>query len=129
MNVQDYRAAGFPMSQYIEEATIARAESNVRAAYIVPLVGTEYDAESEPYRSAILCLSFLYIMQQQAQATRAGGKTKNTPQSTTPTQADLREQYAVQAHAYLRQIDAQASRKVSDICRIYFKSNFFGLKN
>lgn len=125
MNVQDYRAAGFPLSQYIDEATVTRAEKQVQAAYIVPLAGTNYDAEAEPYRGAILILAFLLIMQSQAQATRAGGKTKNTPQSQTPTQDELREQYAMQAHAALQAIDKDAPRKVSDVCRIYFSTNYF----
>lgn len=125
MEVQDYRAAGYPLSQYIDQKVVALAESEVAAAYLVPIVGEDYDAEEEPYRSAIMCLTFMLISIRTAQATRAGGKVKNVPQSTTPSADEIRAQYSHTAHSYLSKIDGYDSNSVSDLCMIYFKSNYF----
>lgn len=124
MEVQDYRADGYNLSQYIDQKVLSRAEADIQAAYLAPFV-SDYDAEEEPYRSAIMVLSYLCIMQRQAVATRAGGKSKFVAQSATPTQTELREQYARQADLYLRQIDGFNPSEVNDICGIYFKSNYF----
>ena len=94
MNVQDYRANGYNLSQYIDDATVQRAEREVTAAYLVPLVGDEVDVTSEPEKSVLMSLAFLLIQQRSISATRAGGKTKNTPQSSTPTADDMLTQAA-----------------------------------
>lgn len=128
MNVQDYRAAGYALSQLIEQPVVTRAEKDVVAAYIVPLIGhvpTEQEKGAEPVKTAIMALSFLLIQQRSAVATRAGAKLKLTEQSTTPSQDDLIRQHAPACVQALRQIDEKAYSKVSDICRIFFVSNYF----
>lgn len=127
MNVQDYKAAGYSLSQYIDQKVVDLAESEIAAAYLVPVVGEDYDAEDEPYRSIIMCLAFLLISLRSASATRTGGKIKNAPQSTTPTADDLRSQYAAKAHLYLSQMDGYKASMVHDLCGIYFKSHYFYL--
>ena len=49
MNVQDYRAAGYKLSTHVEQPIITRAESDVVAAYIIPLCGI---APTEDERAA-----------------------------------------------------------------------------
>ena len=125
MNVQDYRANGYNLSQYIDDATVQRAEREVTAAYLVPLVGDEVDVTSEPEKSVLMSLAFLLIQQRSISATRAGGKTKNTPQSSTPTADDMLTQAAKTAAFWLNAIDKKAALKVSDICGIFFKTRYF----
>lgn len=128
MNVQDYRAAGFGLSQLIDQAIITRAEKDVCAAYIVPLVGhipTQEESEAEPLKTAIMTLSFLLVSQRSSTATRAGAKMKLSEQSNTPSYEDLLQQHAPSCVAALRQIDAACYKKCSDICRVFFVSNYF----
>lgn len=130
MNVQDYQADGYALSQWIEQAKITRAEKEVVNAYIVPLVGeqpTEDDMQQEPMRSAIMSCAFLLVSLRGAVATRAGAKTKMTAESSTPTQADILAQNAPTCARYLQDLAPLEiiSRKVHDICGIYFKSQFF----
>lgn len=110
MNVQDYRAAGFNLSIYIDEAALARAESDVKAAYIAPLVD-DYDEDDDPYKSTIMVLAYLLIMQRSVFATRAGGKQKNAPQSNTPTQAELL------AHRLARAVGGRDQPRVGKPCK------------
>lgn len=128
MNVQDYKAAGYALSQLIEQAVVTRAENDVIAAYIVPLLGhvpTEEERDAMPVKTAIMALSFLLIQQRSSTATRAGAKLKLSEQSTTPTYDDLLRQQAPTCVNALRALDADAHKKVSDVCRVYFVSNYF----
>ena len=130
MNVQDYRAAGYALSQLIDQAAITRAEKDVTAAYIVPLVGrvpTQAESEAETMKTAIMALSFLLVMQRSAVATRAGAKTKNTPQSASPAYDDILRQNAPTCVRALCAIDASKNpvKECSDICSIFFTSHFF----
>ena len=131
MNVQDYRAVGYALSTLIDQAAITRAEKDVCAAYIVPLVGrvpTQAECEAEPIKSALMALSFLLVLQRSASATRAGAKTKNTPQSGTPTFDDVLRQNAPTCVRTLCAIDKGKNpvAECSDICGIFFTSHFFG---
>lgn len=128
MNVQDYRAAGYALSQLIEQAVVTRAENDVIAAYIVPLFGhvpSKDEREAEPLKTAIMVLSFLLIQQRSSTATRAGAKLKMSEQSTTPTYDDLLRQHAPTCVNALRAIAPDAHKKVSDICRVFFTTNYF----
>ena len=131
MNVQDYRAAGYALSTLIDQAAVTRAEKDVTAAYVVPLVGyvpTQQQCEQEPLRTAIMSLAFLLVMQRSAVATRAGAKTKQTPQSNTPTADDLVRQNAPTCVRALCALNASKNpvKECSDMCGIFFTSNFFG---
>lgn len=130
MNVQDYRAAGLPLSIQIDQEVVDVAVADVMAAYITPIAGSEVDTDEDVVKAAILYLSFLLIMQRRAVATRAGGKEKQTAQSTTPTQAELLQQYARTCDMRLQvlrnsDIAVDADADVRDICGIYFKTNYF----
>ena len=66
MNASDYKAAGYALSQLIEQAIITRAENDVISAYIVPLLGhipTNDERGAEPVKTAIMALSFLLVQQ------------------------------------------------------------------
>lgn len=128
MNASDYKAAGYALSQLIEQAIITRAENDVISAYIVPLLGhipTNDERGAEPVKTAIMALSFLLVQQRSISATRAGAKNKLSEQSTTPSADDLLRQNAPICVNALRALDADAHKKVSDICRVYFVSNYF----
>lgn len=129
MNVQDYRAAGYALSTLIDQAAVTRAEKDVVAAYIVPLVGqvTQAECEAEPIRSAIMSLSFLLVAQRTAVATRAGAKTKQTSQSATPTAEDVLRQNAPACVNYLRTIagDKNPVKECSDICGLFYTGHYF----
>lgn len=130
MNVQDYRAAGYALSQYIDQAAVSRAEGDVVAAYIAPALGhvpTADDLADTDVQKALMALSFLAIMQRTAVATRAGGKEKQTANSLSPVYEDVLRQNAPTAAMYLRNIavDRKALKSVRDICGIFFRSQFF----
>lgn len=133
MNTQDYRADGYTLSQWIDQAKITKAENDIVKAYIAPLMGrvpSQEERETEPYRSAIMQLSFLLVSQRSAVATRAGAKVKMTEQSNTPAYEDILHQNAPTAVRYLQDIAPFEiiSKKVDDICGIFFKSNYFYTK-
>ena len=130
MNVQDYKAAGFSFSTLIDQAVITRAENDVVAAYIVPLVGdvpTQEEREAEPLKTAIMSLAFLLVQQRSTTATRAGAKSKVSEQSITPTATDILRQNAPSCVRALCAIDPSKNPvdRCSDICGIFFKSNYF----
>lgn len=130
MNVQDYRAAGYGLSQLIDQAKITRAEKDVVAAYIVPLVGhvpTQDESETEPLKTAIMSLAFLLVQQRSATATRAGAKEKNTPQSVTPAYEDMLRQNAPSCVLALQMIGGgkNPADLCSDICGLFFRTSYF----
>ena len=130
MIVSDYKAAGYALSQLIEQPIIDRAENDVCAAYIVPLIGrtpTQAEREAEPLKTAIMSLSFLLVQQRSTTATRAGAKSKLSAESNTPTYADIVRQNAPSCVKALQAIDADKEpyKVCSDICGVFFRTNFF----
>lgn len=132
MVLVDYKTAGYGLSQLIDQAVVTRAENDVVAAYIVPLIGHVPSAEekaAEPLKTAIMSLAFLLIQQRTAVATRAGAKTKLSEQSNTPSADDILRQNAPACVKALRVIDPNAYKKVSDICKVFFTTNYFFANN
>lgn len=130
MNVSDYKAAGYGLSQLIDQAVVTRAENDVCAAYIVPLLGhvpTSEERSAEPLKTAIMNLSFLLVQQRSTTATRAGAKSKLSEQSSTPTYDDLLRQNAPSCVAALEALnsDKEPHKVCSDVCRIFFTTNYF----
>lgn len=128
MNVQDYRTEGYNLSTLLDQSLVNRAESEVYTAYILPLVGddlTTEEREEEPYRSAIMALSFLLLQLRTISGTRAGGKAKQTDKSTSPTHYDILLQNAHTCDMKLQAIADNPQDSVNDICGIYFRSNYF----
>ena len=118
------------MSTYTDDAEIARAEQLVRDAYITPIVGSA-TVTSDVLESVTAELSFLYLLQQSVFLTRSGAKIKTGYNSQQADTWDLLQQSATACHLALaglrKQPGVNAMAEVMDICKIYFKTNFFNL--
>lgn len=116
------------MSNYIEDAEIARAETLVRDAYIIPIIGT-VTLPDEVINKTVAELAFLYLLQQSVFLTRAGAKVKSGYNSQPADAWDLLQQSATACHLALevlrKQPGVNALADITDICKIYFKTNFF----
>lgn len=126
MTKDQYQDAGFRLSLQIEQADIDRAENEVKTAYIAPIT-TDYTTELA--KSAIMNLAFLWLLQHSIFATRAGAKTVNITSANTPANDDVLRQCAWDCHYALEALKQSIDKddvEVLDICRIYFKTNYFG---
>ena len=127
MTKQWYQDHGFKMSNYIEDAEIARAEQLVTDAYITPIVGS-VTIPNEAKQKTVAELAFLYLLQQSVSLTRAGAKLKTGYNSQQADTWDLLQQSATACHLALsvlrKQPGVNATAEVTDICKIYFKTNF-----
>lgn len=128
MTPQDYVNKGFAVSLHIDQAIINRAEADVRAAYITPIVG---EMEGEVVTDALANLSFMAMTQRNVFVTRSGAKEKTGANSRTAETWDTLQEMA---HVCAMKIDAlrelpgaNKTAEVHDILRIYFKTNFFYL--
>ena len=125
MTKQEYQDKGFRLSLNIEQADIDRAEKAVTDAYIAPLTD---DRTGELVVSAIMNFAFLWLLQHSLYNTRSGAKSVNITSATTPSNEDVLRQCAWDCHQCLqalREDVGKADVKVLDICRIYFKTNYF----
>lgn len=129
MTVNEYINAGYRMSIHTPQAEVNAWEAVATADYIDPIVG---DAEvSETLKkSAIMRLAYYASLRDQAAETRVGGKTKNTPQSSTPSLDFLAGRYSTLCHFSLQALCdavgiASPEGVVRDSLKIYFTSNFF----
>lgn len=130
MTKQWYIAHGYKLSAQIEESEIARAERDVTAAYVSPIIG-EATIPVEVREAAVGNLAFLLLLQRSVFATRSGAKVKTGYNSADASAWDILQQEAASCHLQLetlrRQEGANADAEVTDICKIYFKTNFLNL--
>lgn len=130
MTKQWYQEHGFKLSNYVEDNEIDRAERDVVAAYILPIIG-DLEIEAEKRENAIGNLAFLLLLQRSTFLTRAGAKTKTGYNSQNAGDWTVLQDAATSCHlalTELRQIPgANAEAKITDICKIYFKTNFLSL--
>ena len=128
-----YLQHGFKLSPLIEQAEIESAEKDVRTAYVTPIIGSaavpsEYEAVVE---NAVGNLAFLLMLQRSIFLTRAGAKIKTGYNSQEADAWAKLQQAAMSCHlafVELRKVPgANTSAEVLDVCKIYFKSNFFSL--
>ena len=130
MTKQWYQEHGFKMSNYLEDAEIGRAEKLVRDAYISPIVGSA-TVQDDVIKSTVAEFAFLYLLQQSVFLTRAGAKIKTGYNSQQAETWDLLQQSATACHLALdglrKQPGVNATAEITDICKIYFKTNFFNL--
>lgn len=130
MTKQWYLEQGYKLSAQIEEAEIARAEADVKAAYVAPIVGTA-NVPAEMVQRAVGNLAFLLLLQRSIFATRAGAKVAAGYNSQSASAWDVLQQEASACHLALetlrKQPGANAEAEVCDICKIYFKTNFISL--
>lgn len=129
MTPAEYIAKGFNVSAHIEQAQINRAEADVSEAYINPILPNIPTPTPDTVTDALANLSFLLLCQRNIAETRGGAKLKTTANSQNTGAWDA---LAEQAHTCAMYIDrlrelegANKTAKVKDICKIYFKTNFF----
>lgn len=131
MNKQWYSTNGFELSSLIDDNKIARAEREVTAAYITPIVGSATNIDTDVLNRAIGSLAFLLLLQRSIFATRAGAKVKTGYNSADADAWAKLQQEAAACHLALEVLKNQdgvnADAEVIDICKIYFKTNFFSL--
>lgn len=133
MTKQWYIEHGYKVSSLIEQAEIDRAERDVSAAYILPIVGTGTVPQElqSVVESTVGQLAFLLLLQRSIFATRAGAKLKTGYNSTDADAWALLQQEAQSCHLALQTLRAQqgvnADAYITDICKIYFKTNFLNL--
>lgn len=125
-----YIEHGYKLSSLIEQTEIDRAERDVINAYVLPIEnGTT--APAAVREATIGQLAFLLLLQRTLFLTRAGAKTKTGYNSQEADAWAKLQQEATSCHAALETLKAQAGAnpdaKVTDICKIYFKSNFINI--
>lgn len=125
-----YLANGFEVSNLIADAAIQRAEADVTDAYVTPIVGTAQVA-TEVRERAVGNLAFLLLLQRTIFATRAGAKIKTGYNSQEADAWAKLQQEATSCHLALEVLKSQPGvnpdAKVTDICKIYFSTNFINL--
>lgn len=127
MTPQEYANKGFAVSLHIDQAIIDRAEADVRAAYVTPILGE--NAQGANVDDAVANLAFMAMTQRNVFVTRSGAKEKTNVNSRT---ADTWDTLQEMAHTCAMKITAlrmlpgaNKEAEVNDICRLYFKTNFF----
>lgn len=127
MTKQWYSEQGFKVSTLIDDAEINRAENDVRVAYIKPIIGDATEPKNI-IENAVSNLAFLLLLQRSTFLTRAGAKTKAGYNSADVDAWAKLQDAASSCHLALEQLravqGANAGAKVTDICKIYFKTNF-----
>lgn len=127
MTKQWYQDNGYEMSSYVSDAAIARAERDVTDAYVTPIVGNA-NVSKEIKERAIGNLAFLLILQRSIFATRAGAKVKTGYNSMEADAWAKLQQEATSCNLQLeilkKQPGVNPDAHVTDICKIYFSTNF-----
>lgn len=118
MTKEWYKYKGYELSSLIEDNKITSSEEAVVDAYLLPL-GLE-PSQNEDLLGA---LAFVFILQQNAFATRAGAKVKTSMQSMNANDNALTA-YKKKAINLLTNVADDLS-KCSDICDLFFKNQFF----
>lgn len=130
MTKQEYQDAGFRLSLQVEQVDIDRAEREVTKAYCKP-IAPDMDTTIEEYRSAVMNLAFLWLLQHSLFGTRSGAKGVQVTSAITPTNADILRECAWDCHLALQSLKTLANApdevRVTDICRIYFSTNYFAM--
>lgn len=130
MTKQWYQENGYALSSLISDAEITRAERDVTDAYITPIVGSA-SVSQEAKERAIGNLAFLLILQRTIFATRAGAKVKTGYNSQEADAWAKLQQEASSCHLAIEMLKKEPGvnqdAQVTDICKIYFKTNFFNL--
>ena len=127
MTKQWYQENGYEISSYVSDAVIARAERDVTDAYVTPIVGNA-NVSKEIKERAIGNLAFLLILQRSIFATRAGAKVKTGYNSMEADAWAKLQQEATSCNLQLEILKEQPGvnpdAHVTDICKIYFSTNF-----
>ena len=129
MTKEWYIQHGYAVSQSIDQSVIDRAEADAMSAYIKPILPSAKPADTN-IQPMLADLAFVIVLQRSLKVTRKGAKVKTDANSTGEgLDAALREQATIAKLAVqrLREIEgASATAKVSDIARLYFRTNLLG---
>ena len=129
MTPQEYQEQGYKISSHISQEQIDQAEEEVTFAYIIPSVGGELpEVMTDVQRNALIAFSFLRLSQNNLYITRAGSKSKNVQESNNVALEQGMQEQVRRCHFYLSVLQKQeniSNAPISDICGIYFKTNFF----
>ncbi len=127
MTKQWYQENGYEISSYVSDAAIARAERDVTDAYFTPIVGNATVSNTIKER-VVGNLAFLLILQRSIFATRAGAKVKTGYNSMEADAWAKLQQEATSCNLQLeilkKQPGVNPDAHVTDICKIYFSTNF-----
>lgn len=127
MTKQWYQENGYEISSYVSDAAIARAERDVTDAYVTPIVGNATVPNTIKER-VVGNLAFLLILQRSIFATRAGAKVKTGYNSMEADAWAKLQQEATSCNLQLeilkKQPGVNPDAHVTDICKIYFSTNF-----
>ena len=115
MTKEWYKNNGYELSSLIEDSKITSAEEIVRDAYLKPL-----GIEDEQVLGA---LAFVFILEQNAFATRSGAKIKNALQSSNVTDNNLAVFKRKAVHLLTNY--SEDLSKVNDVCELFFVKQFF----
>lgn len=128
MTKEWYKQRGYHIGLEGTQELIDRAEREVKAAYVQPILPSA-DYDDTEVMSCVADLAYMRMLQITLFVTRAGAKEKLSTRSTTASnESKFNEQGIVAASAVdrLRQMQgAVAEAKVNDICQLFFTSNYF----
>lgn len=126
MNATDFIAAGYKVSNLIQQPEIDRACKDAREAYVAKVT----DADDDDTKAAVMAVAFILLCARNTFATRSGGKTKVAPSLSTA--GNLTESDYANADRLLRKLQAKEGAAqgdlaaiVDDIAQIYFRNVFF----
>lgn len=141
MTRSDYIEAGFRLSLQVDERLISRAEGAVEAAYLKPIGGGDYTADCAEWKACVMACAYLWLLQHNVVATAAGAKSVNVTSAESVSDYEVLRQAATDAAAAIAAFRAKVasdyaasgdksrpdgSGSVTDICRIFFETNYFG---
>lgn len=134
MTATEYREAGFiELSANFNDAAISRAEADIRAAYLTPILSKKSDEVEAAYENEVLMnLTVLLLMQRTLIATRSGAKEKISAESARADRWDVLSQNSATSALYLELFAKSTEvndwkKLIKDICGIYFRTNYLGL--
>lgn len=128
MTKEWYKTHGYNLSINIDQLAIDRAERDVMAAYVRPIL---HDADPECDEEVAHCvadLAILLLMQRNISITRSGAKEKTSVNSMSADGWRILEEMALTANMSLKRLrqmeGAVADAKVTDICKFKFTTNY-----
>lgn len=131
MTPQEYIAAGYSVSQHIEQVKIDQAETLVEAAYLLPMCPNETLLQSPEAKAAKMALAVLWLCRHSAFATRVGGREKLTAQSVALASEKANPNLVEDCYLRLKTLQekegAMSMDKATDICGVFFKSVYFNI--
>jgi hypothetical protein len=119
------------VSAQLDAKEISRAESDVEAAYIKPIMSVATGTPSDDVvQNTTANLAFLLLLQRSTFLTRAGAKMKTGYNSQSATDWEQLQDAATTCHMWLEKMKEEAgvaNPKIVDICKIYFKTNYISM--